>query len=143
MKCTLPPEIVAYLDSPEFKAAKHEADEWSDMLDRLTAPIVAATAGRWQLLEFTPAQREIMAGDPDLAFQVEYGDWVLRMDYAHEIGNGSFLWRKGSEDAAEREFELFAHGTPTRLATPAEVAEFGWAFESACRSLANHLHLNA
>jgi hypothetical protein len=57
-----------------------------------------------------------MAGDPDLAFQVEYGDWVLRMDYAHEIGNGSFLWRKDSEDAAEREFELFAHGTPTRLA---------------------------
>ncbi len=136
MECTLPPEIEAYLNSPEFKAAQREQNEWDAELDRRTAPIVAATTGRWQLLEFTLAQREIMAGDPDLAFQVEYGDWVLRMDYAHEIGNGSFLWRKGSEDAAEREFELFAHGTPTRLATPAEVAEFGWAFESACRSLA-------
>ncbi len=139
MECTLPPEIEAYLNSPEFKAAQREQNEWDAELDRRTAPIVAATTGRWQLLEFTLAQREIMAGDPDLAFQVEYGDWVLRMDYAHEIGNGSFLWRKGSEDAAEREFELFAHGTPTRLATPAEVAEFGWAFESACWSLANHL----
>jgi len=142
MKCTLPPDIEAYLATAEFKAKQREADEWSAMLDSLTAPIFAATNGHWQLLEFTPAQREIMAGDPDLAFQVEYGDWVLRMDYAHEIGNGSLLWRKGSEDAAEREFELFAHGTPTRLATPAEVAEFGWAFESACRSLANHIHLN-
>jgi len=141
MNCTLSPEITAYLESPEFKAKKREADEWSDMLDRLTAPIVAGTAGRWRLLEFTPAQHEIMASDPDLAFQVEYGDWVLRMDYAHEIGNESFLWRKGSEDAAEREFELFAHGTPARLATPAEVAEFGWAFESACRSVANHILL--
>ena len=138
----LPPHITAYLDSPEFQATKRAADKWSAMLDSLTAPIVAGTTGCWRLLEFTPAQREIMAGDPDLAFQVEYGDWVLRMDYASEIGNGSFHWRKGSEDAAEREFELFAHGTPTRLATPAEVAEFGWAFESACRSLANHIHLN-
>ena len=142
MECTLPPHITAYLASPEFKAKQREQEEWTATLNRLTAPIVAGTTGRWRLLEFTAAQREIMAGDPDLAFQVEYGDWVLRMDYAHEIGNESFLWRKGSEDAAAREFELFAHGTPTRLATPAEVAEFGWAFESACRSLANHINLN-
>ena len=56
MECTLPPEITAYLESPEFKAKKREADEWSDLLDRLTAPIVAGTAGRWRLLELPMAR---------------------------------------------------------------------------------------
>jgi len=135
----LRPHITAYLASPEFKSEKRDFDAWSGELDRRTAPIITATNGHWHFLEFTAAQREIMAGDPDLAFQVEYNDWVLRMDYSGEIGNGSYHWKKGSEADAEREFEFFAHGTPVRPASAAEQAEWAWAFDTACMSLANHL----
>jgi hypothetical protein len=135
---SLPDYAIAIIKDPQWQKEKAEFDRRSAELDRLAAPVIAGAAWRW--LEFTPEAREQMAGDPDIAFQTEWDGWVIRMDFAGEIGDGSFWWRKGHEAEAVAEWDLFAHGTPTRPATPEELAEWQWALNSAIRSYVHDIH---
>ena len=134
-------QIERFCSTPEFLAAKKKSDEEFARLVEKAVPVIAATDNSWFLLEFTPEDMEIQGGDPEIAFQCEYGEYVLRVDYSDEIGNSSCWWRKGFESEALQQFEYFAHGIPSRLATEEEVAEYQWAFREAVRSFTRHVIL--
>lgn len=127
-------ECEAIMADPKWQAEKAEFDRYCAALDVAAAPFLKLKLA-WYFLEFTPLAREAMGGDPDIAFQCELEGWIIRMDYSGEIGNGHCHWKCGCEAEALEAFkdDFFAHGTPTRLATEAELTEYQWALDAAVR----------
>ena len=142
-----PPEIRAYLESEEHRRGWREIREATARMARVAAPLMEARKGTWHLLEFTPEEKAAQGGDPDIAFISDVDGWVLRMDYAGEIGPSTFIWRSGHEAEALEEWNSrflepgFALGRKAGPATPAHLREFEWALEQAVRDLARHLQL--
>ena len=137
---SLPDYIQSYMETDEFKNSKAEFDARFARNAAFAAPILEAVDGSWRKLEFTPEAMEIQGNDPDIAFQCEWENWVIRADYSDEIGDSMWFWEKGSEDSATEEWcnEFFAHGTPGPPITSEEREEFGWVLENAIRSFAFH-----
>ena len=140
-----PPEIRAYLESDQYREDWLEAKAESERLDRAADPLIARRAGCWHILEFTPEEKAHQGGDPDIAFISEVDGWVVRMDYAAEIGNGSFFWRSGHEAQAvevrnSEPLECgFSLGSRGRLASAEELETYGWALDDAVRDLTRYL----
>ena len=118
------------MSDPKWQEEKRAFDLECERLYKAHQPYLALPQN-WMFLEFSDAQREIMCGDPDIAFQWSFGEWVIRMDYSGEIGNSSCYWKIGCEAQAESEFDFFAHGYPKRPATPEELKEYRWALDAA------------
>lgn len=126
-------QIEEYCNSAAFLKSKKISDDNYARLVAMAAPVISATDTLWFRLGFSPEAMEIQCGDPETAFQCEYGEYVIRMDFSSEIGNSSMWWRKGYEKEALQELDCFAHGTPLRPATAGEIDQFQWAFHAAIR----------
>lgn len=137
----LPPDIVAYMESEEFKQLKLANDLRSKRISALANPLIEQARPLWRLLGFTEEDMRIQGGDPEIAFQCEVGGWVVRTDFSSEIGESAWFWQAGCEAAAVLEWkeEFFALGTPTRPPTEKEFEEHEWHMKEAIRSLAQFL----
>ena len=116
------PNLQAYLDSPQAKAYKRGADARSEAINRMAAPYIESAA--WKRLEFDNKKYS-----PDVAFQCECGDVVVRAEFYDECGDAACHWLKGNEDVALAAFnqdEFFEFGRVVGDATAEEIAEYGW-----------------
>lgn len=123
-----PAYVQTILDDPAWQRQKAELDARSAKLDDVVRFLRKDM--RWAKLNLPP---EAEADDIVIAFQVEWGDFVIRAELVDECGNASRWWKKGNEAECLEKWEFFHHGTPVE-ASASELQEHDWIMDSAVLS---------